>query len=570
MRSSMFLKGLCAQIALICGPAFVMAGGPVLNVDTNDAGCDDGVGTPYCTIQAAIDDLPAGGEIIVAPGTYNETINFLGRAIHLHSSGGAAVTTIDGGGAGTVVTCAAFEGSDTILEGFTVTGGSNLNAGGMQNSGSLATVTDCVFTGNTATFGFGGGMYNDFGSAPTVTGCTFTGNSGFGGGGMYNDDSDPTVTECKFIGNTASMFGGGGMNNKNGSSPVVTGCLFVGNGAQFGGGMGNEHSTVAVGDCSFSGNTATSTGGGVWNNDSTSTLTGCSIGGNMAVTDGGGIFNTGAVGSSPPVTNCVLWADSPNEIVNDDPGSTPTVAFSDVQGGIGAGSIDGGGNIAANPEFVDLDGVDNTIGTEDDNLRLKNFSPCVDTGDPDYVPSPGEMDLDANDRAMGCRVDMGAFEFVQVPQGPPNSGDMDASGGVNYPDVAPFVQAVLAGIDLCETADMNDDGSVDGGDIQLFVEAVYLACVENNCALGENCQAGECTPTAEPDIEIGIGGGAFCLDYPYMKLNEGDVLSVCQGPQGFFDSYLAFRAKGFTPGGVVSVKRSIKMVGTSGSASILL
>ncbi len=53
--------------------------------------------------------------------------------------------------------------------------------------------------------------------------------------------------------------------------------------------------------------------------------------------------------SSPTVTNCILWGDSPDEIFNQGVGAVPTVSFSDVQGGLGAGTIDGGGNINAYP-----------------------------------------------------------------------------------------------------------------------------------------------------------------------------------------------------------------------------
>ena len=59
----------------------------------------------YSTIQAAIDAANDGDEIEVAPGTYNEAINFNGKAVKLYSSGGPAGTTIDGGGAGSVVIC---------------------------------------------------------------------------------------------------------------------------------------------------------------------------------------------------------------------------------------------------------------------------------------------------------------------------------------------------------------------------------------------------------------------------------------------------------------------------------
>ena len=82
--------------------------------------------------------------------------------------------------------------------------------------------------------------------------------------------------------------------------------------------------------------------------------------------------------SSPTVTNCILWGDSPDEIGDD--GNTPlTISFSDIQGGLTASMIDGGGNIDADPLFVDADGADNTICTDDDEMRLLAESPCIDS-----------------------------------------------------------------------------------------------------------------------------------------------------------------------------------------------
>ena len=123
---------------------------------------------PFCSIQRGIDESINGDEVIVRPGTYNETINFNGKAITLRSSDGPAVTTIDGTLLNdSVVKCVSAEGPRTVLEGFTITGGNASRGGGMSNLGSSPTVTNCTFSSNTADTS-GGGMYNK-NSSPTVT-----------------------------------------------------------------------------------------------------------------------------------------------------------------------------------------------------------------------------------------------------------------------------------------------------------------------------------------------------------------------------------------------------------------
>ncbi|UCC99586.1 MAG: hypothetical protein JSW66_06810, partial [Phycisphaerales bacterium] len=72
------------------------------------------------------------------------------------------------------------------------------------NAMSAPTVTNCIFSGNSADL-YGGGMANAM-SAPTVTNCTFSRNSAALGGGMFNFvtvmTGDPTVTNCIFWGDT--------------------------------------------------------------------------------------------------------------------------------------------------------------------------------------------------------------------------------------------------------------------------------------------------------------------------------------------------------------------------------
>ena len=135
------------------------------------------------TIQAGIDAAMNGDEIVVAPGTYFESIDFLGKPITVRSTDPTdpmvvVNTVIDGTGNFHVVQCVSGEGPNTVLDGFTLTGG-NANGDFPDDRG--------------------GGMYND-GSSPTVINCSFNGNSAEYGGGMSNRGSTnsftcPTVTE---------------------------------------------------------------------------------------------------------------------------------------------------------------------------------------------------------------------------------------------------------------------------------------------------------------------------------------------------------------------------------------
>jgi len=378
----------------------------------------------FATIQACIDAAVSGvDECVVAPGTYHETINFLGKAITLRSSGGAGVTTIDATGiGGSVVTCSTGEGPDTVLDGFTITRG----------RGTVDMFDSAV----------GGGMYN-YNSSPTVSNCTFNRNiaigvSGGSGGGMYNLLSSPTVTNCTFSGNLA-MNGGGGMSNLYGSA-TVTNCTFSGNSTIYGvgGGMVNGHCTLTVINCTFSANTAH--GGYGW---------------------GGGMIN--GPDTALTISNCVLSGNSPDEIVNSDGSAVPTIRFSNVQGGLPIGAIDGGGNINLDPIFVrppdpgpdgEWDGVDDDYG----DLRLQAGSPCINAGDPGFVAQPAETDLEGHARVLCGRVDMGAYEF--------GIGDYDCDQTVNLSDFSAWSSCTTGPHSGpyeggCEGFDFDGDGDVD-------------------------------------------------------------------------------------------------------------
>lgn len=121
------------------------------------------------------------------------------------------------------------------------------------------------------------------------------------------------------------------------------------------------------------------------------TLINCTFSANSA-NQGGGMFNDH---SNPTLTNCILWADIPEEVYMS--GGTALITYSDVQGG-----WSGIGNIYADPLFADAD------------LRLSAGSPCIDAGDKSAVLVA--TDLDGNPRIVGLEIDMGAYEFQELSQ----------------------------------------------------------------------------------------------------------------------------------------------------------
>ncbi|MBL7792681.1 MAG: T9SS type A sorting domain-containing protein [Saprospiraceae bacterium] len=347
-------------------------------------------------LQAMINASGAGDQVWVAAGTYkptsgsNRTISFVmknGVAIYggfpntgnpgLGNRNWATHVTTLSGNIGTIsfadnsyhVINNSGLNNTAVLDGFTVSGG---------NGNGLNYQED------------GGGMFNTY-SSPTVTNCIFSANSAnHQGGGMYNGTSAPKVTNCSFSGNSA-LFGGGMMNEEE-SAPQLTNCSFSSNSALFGGGIFNEEeSAPQLTNCSFSGNSAAYGGGGIYNSSSSPTVINCSFSGNYETTGGGGMYNED---SSPTVTNSILWGNS-SGIDGDG-----TVKYSIVQGGYA-----GTGNLDMDPLFV---------GAGD--LRLQTCSPAINTGSNAAVPSGVTTDLDGNPRFFNSGVvDMGAYEFQGNP-----------------------------------------------------------------------------------------------------------------------------------------------------------
>lgn len=223
------------------------------------------------TIQAAIHAAQDGDTILVAAGTYPETIRFLGKSIAVVSEEGPDVTVIDAGGSGTTVSFVDGEDRSTRLEGFTVTGGTGSVrvgipvGGGVLCENSSPTILDCVIRANTA--GTGGGLAALL-SDVLLVGNRFVDNeaafpSGTGGGVAVIASSNVEFRDNVFEENQAFFGGGIGLD---GTSYVdVAGDSFFGNTADCGGGIClREGGAGRVRDASIEDNEVLFYGGGIY------------------------------------------------------------------------------------------------------------------------------------------------------------------------------------------------------------------------------------------------------------------------------------------------------------------
>lgn len=274
----------------------------------------------YATIQAAIDASVGGDSVLVAPGTYYENIDFLGKAITVRSSDGPEVTILEGVAMHlSVVTFRGPEGNDCILEGFTVQGGQgtcfsvpgagNYSFGGgiFCDSGASPTIANNIIRNNTTLSvcanarRWGGGIGLRGSSNAIIVGNVITGNAAEGGpsselscrgGGIHiGAGSTAQILDNVITGNSAGSPNapsyGGGLSCV-ASPAIIDGNTITANTAERGGGVhcfGDLPTLVAHNE--ISGNSAEFLGGGVYLQESTATVFGNRIAENVSQSGGG-------------------------------------------------------------------------------------------------------------------------------------------------------------------------------------------------------------------------------------------------------------------------------------------
>jgi hypothetical protein len=285
--------GLLQRLALRLAPALIpIVAGPAPAADRY-------VPEEYPTIQQAIDASDDGDVVIVAPGTYYETIDFLGKAILVRSEQGPEATVIDAGGLGdAVASFSSGEGLDSVLEGFELregTGSTDVfwaRGGGVYIRDASATIRDCLLRENVVTTD-GGGLYVALGEV-VLENVRFESNATkwYNGGGIYADDATILATGCEFVANHTN--GSGGATILKASSATYIDCSFVGNTADRGGALkfdGAEE--VVVENCTFIGNQSAGWGGAMQGTPQTLTIRSSDFISNIAGGEGGAIDSDG-------------------------------------------------------------------------------------------------------------------------------------------------------------------------------------------------------------------------------------------------------------------------------------
>jgi outer membrane protein assembly factor BamB len=207
---------------------------------------------------------------------------------------------------------------------------------------------------------------------------------GYYGGGILCQGSSPTIRYCVISANgpKSSRNYGGGIALMDDCRATISNCVIVDNIAQGG------------------------NGGGIYvESTHTPDLPGSTIK-NCTITNNTGSYQVCCMNTKTTITNTIIYRRNGSDVLISDPNlvtySCINGAYLYPPGNIPFDITATGNNIRENPYFVP--------GT---NYRLQRQSPCLNAGDPNYIPVENEeTDIDGQPRVMAGRVDIGADEIV--------------------------------------------------------------------------------------------------------------------------------------------------------------
>ena len=170
-----------------------------------------------------------------------------------------------------------------------------------------------------------------------------------------------------------------------------------------GGGFYIYGAAVTLSNCIVAGNSAGGNGGGIRNTDSASlTMTGCTIADNSAASGAAIHCDESATAT---LQNCILWRNTPDDIVDVD--NNVTATYSCIQS-----TWPGVGNHASDPLFKNAANGD---------YRLGPGSPCINTGDPVMQDPDGtRSDMGAITAVISVGIDAQTPHSLSLSQNAPN------------------------------------------------------------------------------------------------------------------------------------------------------
>ena len=363
----------------------------------------------YATIKEAMEYCPENGTIVIAEGVYrgsgnrNLTIPMITVDDEVRNKN-MTITSTDPTDPGvvsrTIIDCErdgrafAFSGEmkQTVVKGLTIRNGGR--AYGLVN---------------------GGAILLSQGANPKISNCVITDCIASLGGAIAveNGDGDPIIENCRIIANIGTI--NGGAFYFNGGYATVVNCIISGNISPLGGAVydfntGNNkfsHCTITDNIAKMTNEQPTFGGGAFCFNKANLELYGCILWGNIAI-EAGAQMQIAQIGPQATVTATFCDIQGLAAFVED-----PTNNNADI-------SLGTNGVLTIDSTCIDTDPMFVQNGVWDANFEvytegdysLPEDSPCIDLGDPAYVPDLLETDVYSKKRVFAEVIDIGAAEFV--------------------------------------------------------------------------------------------------------------------------------------------------------------